>query len=210
MDRHGNWREVNQCLCEMLGWDDSELIGHSFLEITPEEDLPLEKDWSTAFKGIRATSLAVEKRYIHKNGHIVWVEVTASKTRDDVGASEYFICVFKDLTKRREAEERAAARQTELAHLSRIHTLQQMTSELAHEIDQPLCAILSAAQAGVRLCHRYEVDAEDLHEALGMVVEQTERVGAVVRRIKTLAPQHNSWVKPAFSLPEDITSQIFA
>ena len=187
VDRHGNWREVNHCLCDMLGREESELIGHSFLEITPEEDHHLEKDWSTAFKGIRATSLAIEKRYIHKNGNIVWAEVTATMARDEVGASEYFICVFKDLSRRREAEEKAAARQTELAHLSRIHTLQQMTSELAHEMDQPLCAILSAAQAGVRLYHRHEVDAEDLHEALGMVVEQAERAGAVVRRIKTFS-----------------------
>jgi len=62
-----------------------------------------------------------------------------------------------------------------------------MTSELAHEMDQPLCAILSAAQAGIRLYDRQGVDAEDLHNALGMIVEQAERAGAVVRRIKTFS-----------------------
>jgi len=187
VDRQGVWRAVNQCLCDMLGRDEFELVGHSFLEVTPEEDHHLEKDWSTAFKGIRVTALAIEKRYLHKNGNIVWVEVTASQVRDEVGGPEYFICVIKDLTRRREAEEKASARQSELAHLSRIHTLQQMTSELAHEMDQPLCAILSAAQAGIRLYDRQGVDAEDLHNALGMIVEQAERAGAVVRRIKTFS-----------------------
>ncbi len=187
LDRQGCWRAVNQSLCDMLGLEKAELVGHSFLEVTPEEDHHLEKDWSTAFKGIRVTALAIEKRYLHKNGHVVWAEVTASQVRDEVGAPEYFICVIKDLTRRREAEEKAAARQTELAHLSRIHTLQQMTSELAHEIDQPLCAILSAAQAGVRLYDRHGIDAEDLHEALGMIVTQAERAGSVVRRIKTFS-----------------------
>lgn len=187
IDRQGCWRSVNKSLCDMLGREESELVGRSFLEVTPEEDHHLEKDWSTAFKGIRATSLAIEKRYIHKSGRIVWAEITASEVRDEIGAPEYFICVIKDLTRRREAEEKASARQAELAHLSRIHTLQQMTSELAHEIDQPLCAILSAAQAGVRLYDRHGVKDEDLHNALDMIVTQAERAGAVVRRIKTFS-----------------------
>jgi two-component system, LuxR family, sensor histidine kinase DctS len=187
VDRQGHWQAVNECLCEMLGYGKSELLGHSFLDVTPEEDHHLEKDWSTAFGGIRATSLAIEKRFKHKSGHIVWAEVTGSLVRDDIGAPEYFICMIKDLTRRRKAEEIAATRQMELAHLSRIHTLQQMTSELAHEIDQPLCAILSAAQAGVRLFNGQNVEPEELNKVLALVVEQAERAGAVVRRIKNFS-----------------------
>jgi len=205
VDRQGCWRAVNQSLCDMLGRDKDELIGHSFLEVTPVEDHHLENDWNSAFKGSRARTLALEKRYLHSNGNFVWAEVTASEVRDEVGAPEFYICVIKDLTRRREAEEKASARQFELAHLSRIHTLQQMTSELAHEIDQPLCAILSAAQAGIRLYSRHGVDAADLQDALGMIVAQAERAGAVVRRIKQFSRKNEPELR-VFDLMEALSN----
>ena len=106
VDRQGHWQAVNQSLCEMLGHEESDLVGHPFLDVTPEEDHHLENDWSAAFNQIQVNSLSIEKRYLHKSGRIVWAEITATQVRDEVGAPEYFICVIKDLTRRLEAEEK--------------------------------------------------------------------------------------------------------
>ena len=158
VDRQGHWLEVNERLCEIVGYSADELVGKSFLNLTPEEDHAKEVDWSQPFENGELKTSTVEKRYLHKNGSEIWADVSATLVRDEVGAPQYYICLIKDTTRLRIAEQEAVRRQNELAHLARVHTLQQMTSELAHEIGQPLCAILSASQASLRLIDRDECD----------------------------------------------------
>ncbi len=152
-------------------------------------------DWSQPFENGELKTSTVEKRYLHKNGSEIWADVSATLVRDEVGAPQYYICLIKDTTRLRIAEQEAVRRQNELAHLARVHTLQQMTSELAHEIGQPLCAILSASQASLRLIDRDECDpSPDLLDAMKIVEAQAERAGRVVdgiRKFSRLQVQKN-------------------
>ncbi len=184
VDLEGRWKVVNASLCRILGYEESELLGRTFLEFTPEEDHGREDHWNEILLENHETPQVIEKRYIHKDGHLVAAEVSASLIHQGDGEPDFFTCVINDITRRREAEEVAARDREELAHVLRIHTLQQMTSELAHEIDQPLCAILSAAQAARRLRDTGHGDTPELDRALQMVVDQSERAGEVVRRIQ--------------------------
>lgn len=196
VDMEGRWKEVNDSLCRMVGYQASELLGRHFLEITPEEDRQLEDDWKSRLEGAPTPGRVLEKRYRHRDGHTVWVEVSACVVRDEYGQPDFVLTVITDITRRREAEEDAARDREELAHVLRIHTLQQMTSELSHEIDQPLCAILSAAQAAVRLHRNGAGSSAELNEALKVVIGQTERAGEVVRRIKDFSRKRESNLQP--------------
>ena len=196
VDLDGRWKEVNRALCDFLGYGERELVGSHFLEFTVEEDRDQEQGWKEALLKGPQPPPVIEKRYRHKAGHIVWAEVSASPIWSRQDRAEFFICVINDVTRRKGAEEEAARDREELAHVLRIHTLQQMTSELSHEMDQPLCAILSAAQAAVRLRERLDGEAPELDRALGMIVGQAERAGAVVRRIKDFSRRQEPQLRP--------------
>ncbi len=90
-----------------------------------------------------------------------------------------------EIEERRRAEERAQQHQAELAHVARLSTVGEMVAELAHELNQPLSAISSYAQACKRLfCSDAPDRVEELSAALNQVSEQTDRAAEIVRRLR--------------------------
>lgn len=91
-----------------------------------------------------------------------------------------------DISARREAELAAARQRSELAHLSRIAVLGELSGSLAHELNQPLAAILSNAQAAQRFLEREDVDLEQLGEIVHDIIEDDKRAGEVIRRLRAM------------------------
>ena len=90
-----------------------------------------------------------------------------------------------EMEERRRAEEQVQQHQAELAHVARLSTVGEMVAELAHELNQPLSAISSYAQACKRLLHGDGADqAEELSAALNQVSEQADRAAEIVRRLR--------------------------
>jgi len=93
-----------------------------------------------------------------------------------------------EMDERRRAEERASRHQAELAHVARLSTMGEMTAELAHELNQPLAAICSYAQASARLLKASpENGTDDLTTSIHQVVEQAERAAEIIRRLRRFA-----------------------
>ncbi len=89
--------------------------------------------------------------------------------------------------RRRRAELEARRRREELAHMTRVATMGELTASLAHEINQPLAAILSNAQAGQRLLSaRRRPDLDEIREILADIAADDQRAGEVIRRMRTL------------------------
>lgn len=91
-----------------------------------------------------------------------------------------------DITSRKEAEAELKERRGELAHLSRVSMLGELSGSLAHELNQPLTAILSNAQAAQRYLDRPEPDLVELRAILADIVAEDERAGEVIRRLRLL------------------------
>ena len=193
VDRQGCWLQVNDRLCRMLDYTAAEMVGRPFLDFTPEEDHHLEAGWTERLEDRDAVSSSVEKRYLARGGRVVHAEVTATQVRGDQDEPEYYICLIQDITRRKQVEEEAAKQQGQLAHMARINTLQQMASELSHEIDQPLCAILSASQAAQRMLESRQDDGglEDVRQAVNLVAEQAARAGKVVDSIRSFSSKQS-------------------
>ena len=88
--------------------------------------------------------------------------------------------------RRRWAEGEALRRREELAHMTRVATMGELTASLAHEINQPLAAILSNAQAGQRLLAAGNTDGQQIAEILADIAADDRRAGEVIRRMRTL------------------------
>jgi PAS domain S-box-containing protein len=104
-DPEGNWLRVNQKLCEIVGYSYEELMARTWQELTHPDDLALDlEQWRQLLNGDIST-YAMEKRYIHKDGSHVWVNLTVSLVRTIEGAPDYFITVIEDISERKRTEE---------------------------------------------------------------------------------------------------------
>ena len=88
--------------------------------------------------------------------------------------------------RRREAEAEAALQRQELAHLMRVAVLGELSGSIAHEINQPLTAILSNAQAALHLLEQKSPDLKDIRDALEEIVHEDNRAGEVIHRLRHL------------------------
>jgi len=89
-----------------------------------------------------------------------------------------------DITKRKQAEEQAARQRNEMAHLSRVTMLGELSGSIAHELNLPLSAILSNAQAAQRVLANGAIDLTELREILNDIVTEDKRAGEVIRRLR--------------------------
>ena len=126
----------------------------------------------------------VEYRTLLPDGTIRWMTGRGRCITDDDGKSCRLIGVSMDVTNRKIAEEEARSRRQQLELLSRVSLLGEMTASIAHELNQPLAAIMSNASAGQRFIERGKVDPETLREILIDVAAEGRRAHDVVQNIR--------------------------
>jgi two-component system sensor kinase FixL len=96
-----------------------------------------------------------------------------------------------DVTERKRSESELRRNREELAHLTRITTLGELATSLAHEVNQPLTAILSNAQAAQRFLSKKSPDIEEVREILHDIVQDSNRAGDVIRRMRALVKKED-------------------
>ena len=101
----GRWLRVNRRLCEIVGYTEEELLGKTFADITHPDHV--EGDLEQTQRMLRGESqiYSMEKRYVRKDGSLVWTNLTVSLVREDSGEPGYFISVIEDISERKRVEE---------------------------------------------------------------------------------------------------------
>lgn len=101
----GRWLKVPPTLCNLLGYTEQELLARTFKDVTHPDDF--EADWSQCQRLISGEikSFDLEKRYIQKDGHTLWVYLNCSVVEDDAGKPVHFITYIRDITDRKLAEQ---------------------------------------------------------------------------------------------------------
>ncbi|MGB8340800.1 MAG: ATP-binding protein [Chthoniobacterales bacterium] len=116
-------------------------------------------------------------------GGPMWFEMRIVPLKTPEGGA---VISHANITQRRRAEREVAQRQQEVAHLSRVAMLGELSGSLAHELNQPLMAILSNAQAAQRFLARSDLNRAELGDILGDIVAADQRAGEVIRRLRLL------------------------
>lgn len=101
----GRFMKVNDALCQMVGYTEQELMQTDFQSITHPEDLDKDLGHVKLMLEGQEESFQMEKRYFHKDGHIVWVLLSASILRDENGKPKHFISQMQDITESKKLEE---------------------------------------------------------------------------------------------------------
>ena len=136
----GRWLRVNRALCKIVGYCEAELLATDFQSITHPDDL--EEDLKNVRKILAGEidAYEMEKRYIHKEGHSVWIQLNVSLVRDADGQPLHFISQIQDITERkRQASELAAARDVAVES-ARVKA--EFLANMSHEIRTPMNGII--------------------------------------------------------------------
>lgn len=115
-----------------------------------------------------------------------WIRSKVEVEFDRSGRPFLLKGVVQDISARKKSEEETAQLRHDLAHVARMSTVGELSQNIAHEVNQPLAAIVVNAEAALRLLEEPEIDIEEVREALGDIISDQKRASEVVQRIRAL------------------------
>jgi PAS domain S-box-containing protein len=114
VDLSGRWLKVNEKLCQIVGYTREELLERTFQDITHPDDLEADLLYVQQLLSGEIPNYSMEKRYIHKDGNIIWILLTGSLVRTATGAPDYCIAVVQDISDRKQMQEAIQASRSQL------------------------------------------------------------------------------------------------
>ncbi|MCX7323773.1 MAG: PAS domain S-box protein [Hyphomicrobiales bacterium] len=191
MDEGARILVFNKACESLFGYNAAEVIGENVRILMPQahhdnHDLYVQRYRATGERRIIGIGREVEGR--RKDGSIFPLDLSVGEAQTPNGRQ--FIGVIRDLSARHETERRLASVQADLIRVTRVSALDEMGSVLAHELNQPLTAIMLYLQALEREVHRIQVTHSRLEprasELLGKATREAQRAGSIIQRVRQL------------------------
>jgi PAS domain S-box-containing protein len=173
---------ANASFQRMTGYTEAELRNLTTLELTHEDDRAAmqERIDSGTVGGLQ------RKRYRRKDGEVVWADATSFVVPATDSTPAFRGAVIVDITDRKRAEAALQQAQADLERLNRVMLLGEMTASIAHEVNQPIAAVVTNANAGLRWLGAQQPNIDEVRQALGRIVRDGARAGEVIGRIRAL------------------------
>lgn len=194
-DVDGRIVNANRACEALLGYSSTELFGRLHTDLTHEDDHNAIRDGFNCLTSEHEV-FRQEVRYFTSGGHMLYALLKAGVARDIQGRPLMIICEIIDRSALFAAEREAELMRNELAHVSRISTLGEMISSIAHEINQPLAAISTYAGAARRLVGEGMAEPQELISVLEKIAAQAQRSGQVIRSLRSLASKRDAVREP--------------
>jgi len=174
--------------CERIcGYSAQDLMANPSLlhdMIVPEDKAAWDDHISSVQKDLKSEE--IQFRIQRPDGEIRWIEHACRPVFDHKGKNQGVRASNRDITKRAFYRSETHKLQSELAHMDRLVTISTLTSALAHEINQPLAAMRSYAQAALRFMNKDHPEYDSVRKALQGIVEDNKRAAEVVNRLRDL------------------------
>lgn len=183
-DREGRILKANPALQRMLGYTEEELVGISFVDLTEESQRVTTKcKVHGLFDGV-IRNYQAQKRYEKADGTYLWVNVCASLIPAIDQEGPRLAVIVEDISSRKQAENSLAATQAELARVTRFTAMGELAASIAHEVNQPLSAIVTNSQAALRWMERDVPDYQEVVAALHRLNRDAALAADVIARIR--------------------------
>jgi PAS domain S-box-containing protein len=182
---------VNRACCKYFGQESADLLGKKFLDlISPNVRAAV----------LRSIHLLSDDHKVRKiehevtlpGGAVAWLQWTTYAILAPDGSLAEFQAIGTDITDRKRAEEA----QESLAHASRLAVVGELTAMVAHEVNQPLTAILHNAEAGVKFLNLPKVPMDEIRAILTDIMENEVRASQSIHRIRTLLQKREMEAQP--------------
>ncbi|MBS0017679.1 MAG: PAS domain S-box protein [Arthrospira sp. SH-MAG29] len=161
----GNWLKVNRSMCEMLGYQEAELLQLKCKDVTHPEDYQRELKSINQLVDGQVKYYYLEKRYLHKQGYVIWVLLSMSLVRNIDGLPLYFIAQAQNISERRAVEQMK----------------NEFISVVSHELRTPLTAIQGSL--GLLSSGLYDHKPQEFHKFIEIALLETERLVRLVNDI---------------------------
>jgi PAS domain S-box-containing protein len=187
VDAEGLYRYTSPSVEKILGYRAEELVGkvHFYDLFAPEVRDELKAAALDVFAAKQAFR-AFPNPNVSKDGRVVHLETSGAPVLDAAGNLLGYRGADTDVTERKWAALEADRLRRELAHISRVTMMGELTASLAHELNQPLTAIVTNAHAGERYLAAPAPPLEELREILVDVAADAQRAGEVISRLRSL------------------------
>lgn len=201
----GRWLQVNSALCRILGYTEAELLQTDFQSLTYPEDLHLGLSRAEDLFQKNVDAFQIEKRYIHKNGRLIWAQLNTTLVWDEYNQPLYYISQIQDITERKEMEIQLQNALIKAEESNRLKS--EFLANMSHEIRTPMNGVLGMTE----LVLETELDKEQRH-FLQMAYESGYNLLGIINDIldfsKIEAQKMEVEVLP-FSLRDHLETTVF-
>ena len=165
-----------------------------FARIHPADRPSIEQEFATSIAARR--DMEYEYRYVRPDGSLRHLQTLGHPVRDERGELVEYVGTILDITERRQAEEALQKTQAELANVTRVMTMGEIAASIAHEVNQPLAAVVMSGNACRRWLLADPPNIAEAREAVQRIISDGNRASQVIGRIRALlqktAPQQAS------------------
>jgi PAS domain S-box-containing protein len=193
VDGNSRYTSANRAFQQMVGYTLAEILRLSPLDLVHQDERPRLAELIEGLLSGRYPSLQIETRYRRKDGEIIWISASCSHVPKTGTAPAFYQAIIVDITERvraeaqaRENERRRREVQMELEHANRVATVGHLTASIAHEVNQPIAATVTNAQAALSWLDGRPPDLAEVREALAHIANNGIRAGEVIGRIRDL------------------------
>ena len=179
------FEKVNHAFCQMVGYSEAELLERSFVDITHPDDVRADMELSERLFRREIPFFQMPKRYVKKNGEIIWINLTASLIRDQEGEPLYGLAMIEDITELKRSQEEALARQ-------KLESLGVLAGGIAHDFNNLLGGILSQTESIEDGLPEGSPQIEELHQ----IQEAALRGSEIVRELMIYSGQDKADLEP--------------
>ncbi len=184
LDEHQRFITTSQTFQNMVGYSDAELR-----QITPLDiSVPGEREINEAFFGEMRQGerqhYEMIKQLRCKDGKPIWVHLYVFAVTDRKSGAQLPFGVVFDITEKKQAQDALQQTRTELARVARMNQMVAMTGSVAHEINQPISAIMANASAGLRWLERTNPDVNETRAVLRAILREGQRTDNIIQGIR--------------------------
>jgi len=187
IDQQNHFAAANEAFQRMVGYTSEELQSLGPLDITHEEDRKATQEMIEDVQSGKRQDYHTEKRYCRKDGKVIWVRVSTARALDSSSALQGIPAIIEDITERKRAEVAWHDAREALSRATRLTVMGELSASIAHEINQPLAAIITNGHACERFLTFSPPDLDEVKDAVGEIVRDGRRASEVLKRIRAMS-----------------------
>jgi len=184
IDQNLRYIATNRAFQAMLGYTDNELQQLTTVDITAEEDRDVTRIRIAELQQGERHHYETVKQYRRKDGTTIWGHVYASAVQDAHSGAKMFIGTLIDVTATKQAQDALQVTQSKLAHITRLATMHEVTATIAHEVNQPLAAIVANGNAALRWLRKTPPEVAEAVTNINQIISDGHRASGVIAGIR--------------------------
>jgi PAS domain S-box-containing protein len=186
LDEHQRFVTTSRTFQNMIGYSEEELRLLTPLDISVPGEREINAAFFSEMREGKRQHYEMIKQLQCKNGKLIWVHLYVFAITDRKSGTQLPFGIVFDITERRQVQDALQKTRTELARVARMNQMVAMTGSIAHEINQPISAILASASAGLRWLGRTTPDVNETRAVLQAIVREAQRTDKIINGIRTI------------------------